>query len=74
MKTNVSFRDNPITTTIGLLLIVISILLVVLPFFIELKEDVVNEDVVGTNAVATTVVRYSKFLQAIRDVSVLHYI
>lgn len=40
MKTNVSFRDNPITTTIGLLLIVISILLVVLPYFMELKEDV----------------------------------
>jgi hypothetical protein len=40
MKTNVSFRDNPITTTIGLILIIISILLVVLPYFMELKEDV----------------------------------
>ena len=40
MKTNVSFKENPITTIIGLILIIVSVLLLVLPYFMELKEDV----------------------------------
>jgi hypothetical protein len=40
MKTNVSFKENPITTTIGLLLILISVLLIILPYFMELKQEV----------------------------------
>jgi hypothetical protein len=40
MKTNVSFKDNPITTTIGIILIMVSVILLILPYFIVLNESV----------------------------------
>jgi hypothetical protein len=48
---NVSFKENPITSTIGLILILISVALLTLPYFMELKEEVVWYIPTGLGAV-----------------------
>lgn len=40
MATNVNFKENPITTSLGIILIIIGVALITLPYFVDLKEPV----------------------------------
>lgn len=51
VKSNTSFKDNPITSIIGGILMLVSLILLIVPYFYELKKEVEWDVVLWTGGI-----------------------